>query len=111
MRNHQLRLVHSAGEVTFTLRPCTRSAMEEALKKARRAAPPPEPPPRVYPPAITCFQCGTRFHGEDVKPIVENDGACDACAEFLDAYTRRSDQGNPDNSDYEWQEPKNAQRI
>lgn len=40
---------------------------------------------RVYPKAATCFQCRTRFDGEDARQIVHNDGACDACAGVLDA--------------------------
>jgi len=80
MRAH-LRLVYSSGEAPV-------SAQEKE---------------RVYPPAITCFQCRSRFTTDDeVKAVVENDGACPACAEKMDDYPLRSSQGNPDNSSHEW---------
>ena len=83
MRAH-LRLVHSSGE---------------APMKRKRAK------ERVYPQSATCFRCTKRFTGDDAKQIVENDGACDPCAEILDTFPMRSEQGNPDNSAHEWKEP------
>lgn len=80
-----LRLVHSS---------------EDAPMTRRRAK------PRVYPQAITCFSCRERFTGDDVRDVVENDGACNPCAERLDSYPLRSGQNNRDNSDHEWRGSK-----
>lgn len=85
MHRNGLRLVHSAEE-----------HMSKRRAQAQRA--------RVYPPSVSCFSCFKRFHGDDVKPIVHNDGACNECAAKLDSYPHGSSRS--DDTEHEWQETK-----
>lgn len=67
-----LRLVYSAPA-------------EERMKRSRR---------RVYPPKLKCFRCRVEFTGDAARTVMENDGACDPCAEYMDAFPQASEQGH-----------------
>lgn len=49
---------------------------------------------RVYPPSIICWHCGVRFYGDEAKSVFENDGVCTPCAEYLDTFSKQSEQGH-----------------